>query len=554
MEDKIIGGSYDPNDDDEEEERALYDELSAATPTGDVFSLDDLAFRDRVLDSSFYKKAGAGYHHNNRGRDSRRERHPDSRRRYLERLEGRSRYPYSPSGAAMDSQDGDYGDTYALAGRRAIGRSQVAPIEEEEGMMPIGYHHRSNNGRRHYRGGAHGHHRLDRYHRDGWHKMSGASAIAESAGYGSQVYYDPFDRHPVEEISEGIYNGDVPAAYQTIRFPFRMETTLAEAASLKSGHEVAVPLTFGNSQLARTIAQSGAFLGDIAVNGLRHNAPVSMAVRCECTPSGSVVPGVNLRAPNMALSAATHPVHEVISKRASAPISFKVRDVQPIRNTWLSDPKYQGRWSIDNIHKGIHPIGDSSKVSLQAGHPIADLLYERGSLGEQDVLDDNMAVIEGDIVDAALGEIKSEEHGNSLFRNAQNLRLVFHRAYGKADKHIGKPAMTDPTELLDNITTSGADSHKSMTERRLNQPFVIEGEWEVSFGKPLKLEEEEVSHSAADVEEAEAFAREEQQQQLEAVMGGYADASEDLIPYQGAADQEALYMHNQQQDAMRGID
>jgi len=523
--------------DSDEEERIFLDEISGAAPVGDDLNIDDLQYRetraspigapieddddyaDAVFEGREVKPIGV---HGGGRMGSRLSSYHRGGMREMGRYQGRmgARMPHH-GGEYEDRMGGEYmphhGEEYKdrmmddrmMGGRMMGGRMMREPMMSgrmmEEPMMhePM-VDSRTARGRRRNRGrtilnritGGRGMRRYPRG-RGEYPRISGAAAVAEKAGYSSQVYYDKFEHQPVENLGNDIYDGDVPVAYSALRIPFRKETTLAEAASLRSGHQITVPLQFGKSVMAKTIAESGAYLGDVSIKNLRHNAPVSLAVRCECKPAGSVMPGVNLRAPNSILSDAAHPVHGVLSKRTpvGSGFDFKARDVQAVRDTWLSDPKYRGQWSVDNIHKGISQIGGSSKVSLVATHPVADLLHQRGLLSEQDLLQgDDMAVVEGQLVDDALGELKSQEHGNSFFKNAQDLQLVFHRAYGRDDKQIGKPAMTDTTELLDNVVappSKGAQSE--MIERRLNQPFVIEGEWEVSFGKPIALEDDSVN-------------------------------------------------------------
>lgn len=388
-----------------------------------------------------------------------------------------------------------------------FGDEEPDPHPIGQKLEPVGYHM---NRRPHDRAMPYQHHRRGRYADDYDEeprrqrfqeramrrrvpprrnpRMSGASAVAKNAGYGSQVYYEKFDQEPAENLGNDIINGDVPVAYDTIRMPFHKKTSLAEAASLQNGHEIRVPLDFGKSAMAKKIADSGAYLGSVSIKKLRHTAPVSLAVSCQCEPCGSVMPGVNLRAPTCALSGAVHPVHEVLSKRmpVGAGVDFTVRDVHPARNTFLSNPRYQGRWTAGNVHDGISPVGQSSKVLMHAEHPVVDFLSEKGAESQMNLLDDGAVMVEGHLVDDALGELKSQEHGNCFFKNAEGLNLVFHKAYGSDTKQIGKPAMTDPYELLDNVPEDSA-KREEMIQRRLNQPFVIEGEWEVSYGKPIAL-------------------------------------------------------------------
>lgn len=469
--------------DSEEEERMFLDEISGAVPASDELDIDDLRYQQQQQPSRRRQPIGNPLEDSDDDDDD-----DDIFERDPEMMESLAlRGGSKKSGSHMSS-------AYHRGGRRE--RMRHYPVRggrymHEEPPSRRGY---SRRGMR--RRNPREHSYMGRYSR-----LAGASAVADKAGYDKQVYYGKFEKQPAENLGNDIFDGDVAVAYSGLRIPFRYKTTLAEAASLRNGHQITIPLEFGKNKMARTISESGAFLGDVSIANLRHNAPVSLAMRVECKPAGSVMPGVSLRAPNTILKDVADPVHTVVSKRPPSNSGFdmRIRDVQPVCETWLSDPKYRGEWSAENIHKGINPIGGSSKVSVIASHPIADLLHHRGLLSEQDVLQgEEMAVVEGHLVDDALGELKSQEHGNSFFKSAQDLQLVLHRAYGEDEKQIGKPAMTDPSELLDNVVEPPSDQRlrSKMINRRLNQPFVIEGEWIVGYGKPIELEDDNATSEA----------------------------------------------------------
>lgn len=375
-------------------------------------------------------------------------------------------------------------------------------------------------------------------------ELVGAAVASESAIANNQHYYDEHDKPVAIDIGRGIVDGDPPVAYRTICLPFKKTTTLAQAAA-DGSHEIDIPLNFGKSPLLRQIAASGALLGHVAVKNLRQNGPADLAFRAEYKPSGGLVPAVSLRAPTRFLESASNAVHVVVPQQArdGRGVDLQLRDVQPASNTFLSDPKYAGVWTAENIHEGINPIANTSQVSIPADHPVSDSLYQRGLISEKDLLEGNIAVVGEELVTETLGELKAQERANSLFKDAENIRLVAHRAFGKDRLNIGKPAMTDTSELVA-LSSLPAANRAAATKRLMAKPFVIEGEWELSFGHPAEIDaiaagvdddhderhlEEDLAGEEAMLREEEEEAHRQQRQQEEAEHRRQQQQQEDYI-------------------------
>lgn len=292
----------------------------------------------------------------------------------------------------------------------------------------------------------------------------------------------PVDQQPPigEELQE---SAEIPMRWSTSYFPFRKEVSL-DAAS--KANQIEIPLTFNKA--ANAVAESGAYLGNVGVTDLSHNGPVSFAVRAECKPGPTGSSDIQLNLPKENLPAVGDSVHAVLDKPRSGVDgrkSFAVRDVGAVYDTWLS--RFPG-WSAKNLQNNISPIKDSADVALSVNHPIAHYLHSMGHINLDEIPESDSTLVDAGLVAEARAELETQEANNPSFGDAQRLRLVLVRAYGKPTA-AGAPAMRDPTEVVD--TYIKEKRTQADVNSRLKAPIVISGKWAVSHGRPLTEEEEE---------------------------------------------------------------
>lgn len=279
---------------------------------------------------------------------------------------------------------------------------------------------------------------------------------------------------------------EVPMKWTKAFFPFRKEVSLEGAAKKGS---IEIPLTFNAA--AKAIAHSGAKLGDVQVTDLRHNGPVSFAVRAESKPGPSGTSDIQLKAPKELLPAVGDAIHTVLDKPrgggggSEERKSFDVRSAGAVFDTWLA--RFPG-WSAKNLQQNISPIKDSANVALSVDHPIAHYLHAMGHLNLDEAGDSDSTLVDAGLVNDARAEIEGQEASNPSFGDAERLRLVLVRAYGKPTP-AGAPAMTDATEVVDGYIREKRT--QTDVKSRLKSPIVISGKWVVSHGQPLTEEEQE---------------------------------------------------------------
>lgn len=279
----------------------------------------------------------------------------------------------------------------------------------------------------------------------------------------------------VDEVAE------IPMKWSKSYFPFRKEVSL-ESAAKKNMIEIGLSL----NAAAKAIAAKGAYLGDVHVTDLRHNGPVSFAVRAECKPGPSNAADIPLKAAKEFLPAHDDKVHAVLDKsrnNADERKSFEVRTAGAVYDTWLS--RFPG-WSAKNLKDNISPIKDSANVALSTDHPIAHYLHAMGHLDLETSGDSDSTLVDAGLVEDARAELEGQEASNPSFGDAERLRLVLLRAYGKPTS-AGAPAMKDATEVVDGYIKEKRT--QADVQSRLKAPIVISGKWAVSHGTPLTAEE-----------------------------------------------------------------
>lgn len=283
--------------------------------------------------------------------------------------------------------------------------------------------------------------------------------------------------------AEAEESAEVPMKWSKSYFPFRKEVSL-ESAAKRNMIEIGLSL----NAAAKAIAAKGAYLGDVQVTDLRHNGPVSFAVRAECKPGPSNTADIPLKAAKEFLPAHDDRVHAVLDKsrnNADERKSFEVRTAGPVYDTWLS--RFPG-WSAKNLKDNISPIKDSANVALSTDHPIAHYLHAMGHLDLETSGDSDSTLVDAGLVEDARAELEGQEASNPSFGDAERLRLVLLRAYGKPTS-AGAPAMKDATEVVDGYIKEKRT--QADVQSRLKAPIVISGKWAVSHGTPLTEEEQD---------------------------------------------------------------
>lgn len=301
-----------------------------------------------------------------------------------------------------------------------------------------------------------------------------AAAVSEMAHAGV-----PLDHGAVFDDAEE-ENMEVPVQWKTARFPFRVEVSLAELQrTKKAGIEVDFGRTYAKHKAVQDLLASEAYLGGVRVTQLRHNAPVSLAMRAESKLQSSA--GVSLEEPREFLAAVAKPVHAVISKRqpVGAGMDVELRRGTRVAPTWLS--RYE--WNVGDLDKKTQPAISAGVQEISTDHPVAHFLADQGVIEEADMANsETVHASQADFEDAKAAIIKQEAN-NPKIADAKSLRLVFVLAHGKLTS-AGAPAWSDTTELMDDYSSELLDRKKAIRTRQ-GAPIVIEGKWELSYGHPL---------------------------------------------------------------------
>lgn len=274
---------------------------------------------------------------------------------------------------------------------------------------------------------------------------------------------------------------EVHIDWKTTPFHFRHETQLSKLTT-KAGIRINFGTIFGRNKAIRKLMASGAYLGDIKLTNLRHNAHVSLAATVSTdatTNKDFVIPA------NEYLRSVDTPVHAVLSKRMTSGIDIPVRKDSLVTSTWLSN--FPG-WSVADLDKKIQPTLTKGVVEITTDHPVAQYLARGGTVDQEDL--DNRDSIHADLLDVkqSRAAIEAEEVDNLKMKDAKHLTLNLVRAYGTRTV-AGAPKWEDPEEIADDYSVDGRTP--SVIASRLNAPVVIEGSWELTHGLPSEYQFED---------------------------------------------------------------
>lgn len=304
-------------------------------------------------------------------------------------------------------------------------------------------------------------------------------AMAGEPFYEEEGEADEFEAAP--EAAEQA--GEIPMKWSTVRIPISEEVTMREGARL---NQFVIPLRFNKA--LKAVAASGAYLGDVRIEGLRHNGPATLAARVESEPGASGRSDITLKAPKENPPHVDASVHATLSKSRNGSDerqSFDVRTAGAVYDTWLS--KFPDH-SVKTLSEGITAVRGTPNVALSVDHPIAQYLHAAGSIDLDEMGSDDTALVPADLASQARAEIEDEEANNHSFADAERLRLVLVRAHG-APTPAGAPAMNDPKEIVDGYIKKKRTAED--VKSRLELPVAIEGKWVLSYGHPLTPEEHE---------------------------------------------------------------
>ena len=283
-----------------------------------------------------------------------------------------------------------------------------------------------------------------------------------------------------EDVLEADEEIPVQIDWKTTPFHFRRETQL-EDLKAKAGIRINFGDIFGRNKAIRKLMASGAYLGDIKITNLRHNAHVSLAatVTSDSTNHDWVMPA------NEYLRSVDTPVHAVLSKRMTSGIDIPIRENSVVTSTWLSG--FPG-WSVADLDKKIQPTLTKGVVEITTDHPVAHFLAHEGDVNHEDLA--NRDSIHADLlaVKQSRAAIEAEEIGNLKMKDAKHLTLNLVRAYGTRTI-AGAPSWSDENEIADDYSKLART--ESVIGSRLKAPLVIEGSWELTHGLPSEYQFEE---------------------------------------------------------------
>ena len=301
-------------------------------------------------------------------------------------------------------------------------------------------------------------------------QLAGDEIDDEDQG-GEFVASDADEEDVLELAAEEI--PDVHVAWKTTPFHFRIETQL-DKLNNKAGIRINFGDLFGRNKAVRKLMNSAAYLGNVKIVNLRHNAHVSLAatVSSDSANDDWVIPA------NEYLPAVDAPVHAVLSKRMTSGIDIPVRKDTTVTSTWLSG--FPG-WSVADLDKKTRPTLTKGVVEITTDHPVAHLLAHEGEVDAEDL--ENRDSIHADLlaVKESRAEIKREEDANPKINSAKNLTITLVRAHGNRTV-AGAPKWKDPAEIADDYSVDARTP--SVIGSRLKAPVVIEGSFELMHGLP----------------------------------------------------------------------